>query len=366
MLCHVALIGNRFIFTLHSVTLGATPLETGLLLAGLMVGPMLMSVHFGRWSDQFGYARPCAMGIAMMFLSGIVAALGGSMPTLFVASALTGCGFMLGNVAIMNAIGKLTHPQDMTRAFSTLAMMLSLSALTGPLIGGFVIDYLGHATAYLAIAVFSAASAVQLWWATRRYILPVVPVAALGTRRLLDLLENRPLRMVFMASGLISMGWDTFSFLAPLQGIRAGLSATATGMVMGTFAVGMFAIRLGLPAMAKRLSEWRIISLAMLITAAGFIAFPLFTSFWPLAASALLLGMSLGCSQPIIMTLLHHTSPEGRAGESVGVRATISSFSQTMLPILFGGLGSAVGLVAVFWCAAVMLLAGAASSVRQR
>jgi MFS family permease len=117
--------------------------------------------------------------------------------------------------------------------------------------------------------------------------------------------------------------------------------------------------------MSRRLSEWRIMSLALFVTAAGFVAFPLMHGFWSLAGAAFLLGMSLGCSQPVSMSLVYRTSPPHRAGEAVGVRAAITSFSQTALPMLFGALGSAVGLVAVFWCASILLLAGGATAARR-
>jgi MFS family permease len=365
VVAHVAFSGNRFIFTLHAVALGATPLEIGLLLGLLMAGPMVLSVQFGRWSDRIGYQRLSVIGFTMLIAAGLAAAAAGGLPLLCVASVLTGCGYMLAHVAVYNAIGRVTPSSHTTSAFSLLATAFSLSALGGPLLSGIAIDQLGHRGAYLAMTVFAVASLLALWWATRRYSVPPVPDTARAKAHVFDLLQDNGLQAVFVASGLLSMAWDLFIFLAPLQGVRSGLSATATGAIVAAFSAGTFAIRLVLPAIARRLGEWRIMAATLFVTAAGFVAFPLMQGLGPLATAAFLLGMSLGCSQPVSMSLVYRTSPPQRAGEAVGIRATITAFSQTALPMLFGALGSAAGMVTVFWVASALLIAGGASAARR-
>ncbi|MGE4238868.1 MFS transporter [Ramlibacter sp.] len=363
---HVAFIGYRFTFLLHAVKLGAAPLEIGVLLGLLMLGPMLLSVQFGRWSDRFGYGRLCALGFSMEFVAGVLAIAGASMPALYVTSVLTGCGYMLAYVAALNATGKLTRSEDMTRAFAMLTMSLSLSALVAPLVCGYAIDHWGHAAGYAAMAGSTVISLSLLAWAVRKYRVAPMPAVAKSSGSLLELIWHPNLRTIFMVSALLSMGWDTFGFLAPLHGVHAGLSATAIGVIVGIFAGGSFAVRLALPLLSRRLGEWRILCIALLVTGAGFVAFPVLTNFWALVAVAFVLGMSLGCAQPTSMSLIYRASPPERAGEAGGVRAAIVSSSQTALPMIFGALGSAVGLAAVFWCTAALLIAGGARALRHR
>ena len=361
---HVVFFGNRFTLMLQAVALGASPLEIGLVLGVLMLGPMLLCVQFGRWSDRMGYTRLCALGIAMCLSACLLAAAVGAMPALYAASALTGTGYMLVYVAGLNAIGKLTADQDVTRALSVLTMALSVSALVGPLMAGFFIDLGAHAWAYLGLSAFAVASALQLAWAARRYRMQGAPTVAGASGGVRDLLKVPAMRAVFIMAALLSMGWDTFGFLAPLHAVASGHSATATGVIVGAFAAGSFAVRLCLPAMSRRLGEWRLISVALLVTGVAFIAFPLLHDFRALVCIAFLLGMSLGCSQPLSMSLIHRAAPAGRAGEAGGLRAAMVSLSQTTLPVMFGGLGSAVGLPAVFWCASLLLLAGSVRAMR--
>jgi len=364
--CHAAFCGNRFIFALHAVALGATPLQIGCLMGALMLVPMFLSVQFGRWSDRFGYTRLCMLGTGMLVAAGLIAASARSIPPLFVASVLTGSGFMMAQLATSNTIGKVAPPGQVTRAFSVLAMSFSLSSLGGPFISGFLIDAWGHAVAYIAMVASSIAGALSLAWAARKYAVSPAPAAVHHARaRLADLLRDRALLNVFIAAGLLASAWDLLVFLTPLHGVASGLSAAATGTVVAAFAVGTFVIRIILPSLTQRVGEWHIVAGSLAVTATGFVAFPLLSGLGPLMGASFVLGMALGVSQPVSMTLIFRTAPPHRAGEAVGVRGAITSSSQTVFPLLFGALGTAVGIVAVFWFAALLLIGGAAGAARQ-
>jgi len=337
----------------------------GLMLGMLMVVPMFLVVHIGRHSDRAGFAVPAAAGLLLQLAAAIVVSAWPTVPGLFVASVLTGTGYMSAHVSLNNAVGQAA-PQRTTEAFSTLAMGFSLSGLTGPLLAGVAIDHLGHTASFLVLGLFSLAALLVLQRARRRYTVRPAAPSLHRDARVLDLLRDSRLRAVFIASGMISMGWDLFTFLAPLQGVRAGLSATATGMLVGGFGLGTFAIRLLLPRLARGAGPWATMAFALLVTAAGYLAYPLLHGFVPLLCASFLLGMALGTGQPMSMTLVHLTAPPGRAGEAVGVRSMITSASQTALPVVFGALGSALGVVFVFWVMSALLAGGGAFAIRQR
>ena len=187
-----------------------------------------------------------------------------------------------------------------------------------------------------------------------------------GESRIMDLLRNRPLRRVFIASGLLNMAWDLYTFVMPIYGSRIGLSASTIGAVMGSFAISIFAVRLLLPLLIRRVLPWQVIGAALLISAAVYCVFPLFTSVPLLVALSCVLGLGLGCSQPMVMALLYNTSPPGRQGEAVGVRTTVMNASSTALPLGSGALGAALGMGPVFWSMAALLGAGAYIVNRRR
>ena len=367
VLGHVAFAGDRFTLTLQAVSLQASPLAIGILMSLLMVVPMVLSIHMGRWADRLGFARPAALGLGLLAAAGLLAALVPSMPALYAASVFIGSGYTLAHVAINNAVGQLAPARQLTRSFSVLALGFSVSGMAGPLIAGVVIDHFGHAAAFVGLLGFALVSLALLLPLARGGPDPVpVRETAADPPSVIGLLRHGPLRAVLVVSGLLSMGWDMFMFLAPLQGVRAGLSATSTGLLMGAFGTGTFAIRLLLPLLNARMSEWRTLSWALFVTALCYVIFPLAATLPLMLTAAFAMGLSLGCGQPMAMSLLHLTAPPSRAGEAVGIRTSIVSASQTLFPLLFGAMGSALGVAAVFWAGATVLASGGAFARRRK
>ncbi|HET6264572.1 MAG TPA: hypothetical protein VFD95_06935, partial [Usitatibacter sp.] len=58
----------------------------------------------------------------------------------------------------------------------------------------------------------------------------------------------------------------------------------------------------------------------------------------------------------IILTYNH--APSGRSGEALGMRLTVNKLTQIVVPLAFGAMGSAFGLVPVFWANGAFLLTG--------
>ena len=366
VLGHVAFAGDRFTLTLQAVALKASPLAIGILMSLLMVVPMLLSIQMGRWADRLGYARPAALGLGLLAAAGLLAGLVPSMPALCAASVFIGSGYTLAHVAINNAVGQMAPARHLTRSFSTLALGFSVSGLTGPMVAGVVIDHFGHTAAFFALLGF-VLLALALLLPLAREPEPLPARAALAEpASVVGLLRHAPLRAVLIVSGLLSMGWDMFMFLAPLHGVRSGLSATSTGLLMGAFGAGTFAIRLLLPLLNARMTEWRTLSWALFVTALCYVIFPLAATLPLMLTAAFAMGLSLGCGQPMAMSLLHLTAPPSRAGEAVGMRTSIVSASQTLFPLLFGALGSALGVAAVFWAGATVLASGGAFARRRK
>ena len=58
------------------------------------------------------------------------------------------------------------------------------------------------------------------------------------------------------------------------------------------------------------------------------------------------------------MSLLHGLAPAGRMGEAVGVRMSIINASTFAVPLLFGAIGSSLGIAPVFWLVGAALAGG--------
>lgn len=363
VVAHVSFGGARLTLTLQAVHLHASPLVVGVLMSLLTVVPSLTSVAIGRWTDRIGFLRPTCWGLGVVTAAELLAAAFPSLPVLGVTSVLVGSGFMVAHVAVYNEIGHAAQPAERVRAFGLTGMGFSLSALAGPLLAGLAIDHLGHRWSFLLMALFPVVSiALALGLPVRAR--DAVRAAATDTS-LLGLVRHAPLRAVLGMSVMISVGWDLFTFLVPLHGVRQGLSATEIGIVVGAFGVGSFAARLALPWVAARVTEWKLLRGAVALAAAGYFVYPFCGHVATMLPLSFALGLVLGCGQPLVMSLLHVSAPPGRTAEAVGLRAALTSAGQTVLPLLFGALGAAAGMFPLFWTAATALGAGAAYSARR-
>ena len=151
----------------------------------------------------------------------------------------------------------------------------------------------------------------------------------------------------------------------PIHGRAIGLSASVIGMIIGMQAAAAFVVRLWMPWLARRYGEMRVLTGSLLMAGMTFLLFPAFADPLILAAISFLLGLGLGCGQPLSIILTYSHSPPGRAGEALGLRLTVNKFTQIMVPLIFGSLGSAFGVYPIFWSSAVLLLAGGVNNARQ-
>ena len=174
----------------------------------------------------------------------------------------------------------------------------------------------------------------------------------------LDLLRMPRLRNTIIASSLVSIAWDLYQFYLPIYGHSIGLSASTIGLVISAFAVAVFAIRIALPALVRRWGEYEVLVYTIVLAALAFFLFPLFENPYLLAAVSFLLGLGVGCGQPISGTLIYSLAPPGRAAEGAGVRVMFNNVTHLTVPLLFGGIGTAFGFTPVFMACSALLFSG--------
>jgi len=346
----------------------ASTFTVGVTLSLFALVPMLIAVRAGRWIDAVGPRRPTLIGLGMMLggvsLPAIFSYASADIAPLLVAAALIGTGSTLAMLSIQQLVGERADPNHRAAAFSWFALGASIAGLVGPVISGLLIDSVGHRATFGVLVVVVMAALASTW--ANRTLLPVRDGTVTGLEPLhpFELLKYQELRRTLTATVLISMSWDLQSFVVPVHGTRVGLSASQIGFVLGAFAVATFTIRLAMPWLSRRFSEWQVLTYTLFNTMVAFLLFPLFASLAPLMAVAFLLGLGLGAAQPNVMSLLHARSPEGRVGEALGLRTTIMNSSHVVLPLVFGAFGSVLGAGAMLWAMAAVVCGGGAAALR--
>ena len=358
VMLHLSFAGLRVLLSLFALHLHASPLTVGVLMSLLAAVPMAFAVYWGRYIDRVGTHRPMLLGSASVVAAGLVGFAFPRIEALFAVSVLAGSGFMLFHIAVNQAAGLLGGAQDRARNFTVLALAFSTSNFVGPVYTGYAIEWIGHRASFLLLALTAVVTLAVLAW--NRIALPrnATPYRSGDKRRVTDLLQVPGLLTVFVVSGLLSMAWDLFTFVMPIHGSRLGLPASTIGLILGCFGGAVFAVRLVLPWIARRVNERRILIGAMFVTGTGLAVMPLVERVGLLMALSFILGVGLGGTQPMIMALLFNAAPQGRGGEAVGVRTLLLNFSQAGIPLVFGALGAVLGMAPVLWTMAAALVGG--------
>lgn len=280
------------------------------------------------------------------------------LPILYLATLLIGTGFMVIQVAAQHSVGALSVAEKRATNFSWLALGFSISGFCGPVLAGLIIDHAQHSIAYLIFSGFTLVVLLLIGAGSLHQVHPNAQEESLHAGSALDLLRHTEMRRIYIVGTLLSSAWDLFTFVVPIQGARLGFSASTIGFILGCFSAATFFVRLAMPWISRRMTEWQILTAALMLAALCYMLFPLMQHPLSMIVIAAMLGVAVGSSQPNMLALLHHAAPSGRAGEAVGVRVTIGNACQVFLPLAFGGAGMALGLPVVFWGMGAMIGAG--------
>lgn len=360
---HACMAGVRMAAPLQALEQGRSEWSVGVLMALFAVGPIALALPAGRMADRHGYHRPLYVAVAMSLAGGVLAALSSHYLAICAAALLTGAGANIGLITIQRTAGRVAVDHTARiRVFSWLGLAPALANLVGPLTAGALIDLAGFRAAFAVLMLMPLAA---LGWSRIVPREPPAPAAGAASRprTAWDLLQAPGMRRLLLVNWLLSACWDVHTFVLPILGHQRGLSASAIGTIFGLFALAVAGVRLLIPLIAHRVTAPQVLVGSMLWVAAVFAAYPLVHSAWAMALCALLLGLSLGAVQPMVMSTLHHLTPDARHGEAIALRSMVINASSTAMPLLFGLLGTAVGAATLFW---VMGAASAAGGVVAR
>lgn len=362
VLTHIATNGARVALTLFAINLDANAFTVGALIATYSFLPALLSVTAGRWIDRVGLARPVLIGAIGVGVGTALPFFWSALPMLYFASAMVGVSFMLCNIAAYHAVGEMSSAEDRPANFSYLALGFSVSSFIAPIFAGVGIDTVGFRATFLLLALFTVLPIIAVALGTLAHTRNASAHESAAARdtnaSVFDLLKSPVLRYLFITMAILTLAWDVYGFAVPVHGTALGLSASEIGIVMGAFAAGNFTVRLALPFLAKWATPWTVLTAALFVTGLTYIAVPFASHVVALMALMYCLGLGLGAPQPMVLTLLHEAAPPGRAGEALGLRTTLINTSQTIMPLVFGALGTALGMSPLFWGMAGILLIG--------
>jgi MFS family permease len=365
LMAHLALAGSRITTSLYALSLNSSEFTVGILIALFSLFPMILGVPTGRLVDRVGFMKPMLGGCLSMTVGCALPGFVSGLPILYLATLFIGTGFMAVQVVSQHTVGAMSSTENRSTNFSWLALGYSISGFCGPVMAGFIIDHARYSIGYLVFCGFALSALTLTVYGRLKRIELTRHAENTASGSALDLLRDVEMRRIYVIGTLLSSAWDLFTFVMPIHGSRLGLSASTIGLILGCFSAATFTVRLAMPWISRRYTEWQVLASALTLAVVCYALFPMMRQPFSLMAVAAILGLAVGSSQPNMLALLHHSAPAGREAEAVGIRITIGNACQVLLPLAFGGAGATLGLSAVFWAMGAMIGTGVPGAWRK-
>ncbi len=366
---HACMAGTRMAAPLLALKQGYSPAAVGVLLALFSIMQVVLALPAGRFADRHGLKRPVGFAVMAACTGAGLAMAFPVFPMLCLTALLTGGATGAANISLQRHVGRAASQAggsaQVRRVFSWLAIGPAASNFIGPFSAGLLIDYAGpvasSTTGYRAAFLLMALLPLASWLLVQRTteMAPIVAPEGAGKPKAWDLLKQPVFARLMLVNWFLSSCCDVHTFVVPVLGFERGISASSIGSILGAFALAAAAVRVALPFVASHIKEYKIITTAMLVTCVLFGIYPFMQGALAMGVCSVLLGISLGTVQPMIMSTLHQITPEARHGEALGLRLMAINASSVAMPMLFGTAGAVAGVSVVFWAVGAVVGLGA-------
>lgn len=341
---------------LLALKLGYDKAAVGLLIALFALPQILLALPAGRWADRRGLKVPVRSSVMLAVLGGAVAAAWPLYPVLCVTALFTGASIATAAIAIQRHAGRMAGtPEEFKHAFSWLSMAPALSNFVGPLTAGLTIDHAGYPAAFVLLAALSIAG---WWWIRSARDMPHACSDKTKSATAWSLWHEPWFGRVLLLNCFTAGSFEVHAFAVPVLGHERGLSASAIGSILGSFAIATAAVRSAIPFIATRLQEWMFITVAMAITALSFLIYPFAQSPLAMALCSAAIGMATGGVQPMVMSLLLQITAPHRHGEVVAMRHLMINVTSVAMPMLLGAVSGLAGVSGLLWLMSIVVGAG--------
>lgn len=362
---------TRPMLPLYAAKLGASEFNIGLLVATYAFFPMVFAIQIGKMTDRIGNYYPSVCGTVGLVVGVSLPAFFPTMWALFVSQTIVGLSQILINVSLQNIIGTSSTATNQDRNFSFFSLAVSMGWLIGPVVGGYLGDYFRFQTVYLYTILFGlCAFGFALFLPRVRMaayedgtvVETEQPAHAKGT---FGLLWKRDVRVAMVTSALVLYSRDIFVAYFPIYASSQGYTASIIGWIISIMGMALVMIRLSLPRMILLWGRMRVLFGSLVMGGVSFLLIPVHGYLYVVIGLAILLGMGLGCGQPLSMSITYNAAPESRTAEVLGLRLAVNRCSQVVAPLLFGAIGTVVGVSFVFYFSGAFLLSGAMYALRK-
>ncbi|OXM47169.1 MFS transporter [Amycolatopsis thailandensis] len=361
-----AFAGHTVIPLLAATVLAATPFEMGLLTAAETIAFLIIGLPAGVWVDRMrrrtlmlraDFVRAALLfTIPLAWWAGVL-----SLPQLLVVATLVGVATVFFDVAYQSYLPSLVGREHLLEGNAKLQASQSVAFLTGPGVGGGLVQLAGAANAVLMTGAGFLTSALCL---LRIRTVEETPERNEGERLLPQIVEglrfvftDGALRSIVACTATANLANGAFTAIQILFLNRElGLSPAAVGIVLATGGVGGIIGAILAGRITRRIGQARSIWFVPLLTWPFQLLLPLAAPGWRIVlfpAALAIAGFGIIVYNVAQVSYRQAVCPDRLLGR---MNASVRFVVWGMLPLggLIGGvLGEMIGIRGTLWFAAV-------------
>jgi MFS transporter, DHA1 family, multidrug resistance protein len=341
---------------------GASPGHVQQSVASFFLGLAVGQGFYGPLSDRFGRTRPLYAGLLLFVLASIACALTPSMNFLIVVRFFQALGACSGQVIARAIVRDLFEPREAVQVFSLLVLVMGVSPVLAPLVGGQILQWFPWRTIFWVIASLGAAGLTGSLLRLHDTHRGERRKLAIGTvlRTYGDLLRDRAFMGYVLAGGMAMAGMFAYIVGSPYVFIEHFHVTTAQfGYFFGINALGLVLAAQVNARLVRRYTSDAIIRKVLAVQVGSGIV--LFAGAWTgvlqlygVAALLFVYVASVGCLFPNItaMAMAPHGARAGSASALIGVlQFTLAAASAALIGA--ADTGAAIPMAALIAACAV-------------
>ncbi len=360
-------VGAQWLLIDHS------PLLVSLVQTASSVPIVMLALPAGAWADLVDRRRLLLGAQAAMFLAAAALAastfLGAASPALILTlTFLLGCGNAVASPAWQAIQPDLVERAVLPQAAALNGVNMNLARAVGPALGGVIVATVGAGWVFVlnAVSFVGIAAVVTRWRAPERVDAGsrehLVEAVRAGGRYVRHALIVR--RLLYRAVLFIPAASAVWALLPVVASRNLGLGSAGYGLLLGMVGVGAVTGALVIPRVRARVGSARLVTAAMLVTAAavGVIA----TVRQPVLVSLALLPVG-GAWIAVMSSLnsgLQLALPNWVRARGLAYYLVVFQGAQALGAVIWGVVADRTSVATALLVAAAVLVLGAAVGVR--
>jgi MFS family permease len=343
------------------VEFGEGDAAAGLLVAAATLPGIVMAPVIGLMADRFGRRKVLIPCLAVFGIGGLLAVGAPSFDSLLACRLLQGVGSAgLINLAVV-LLADSWDGEERARLIGYNAAVLTVSIAIFPAVGGLLAQIGGWRLSFVPYGLALVTAAAVYRW------LPRVAITSSSSLREQISAAGRALRQPVVA-GSVSFGAVVFAlifglFLTAMPVLlndTFGLDPFARGLMLSVPALTSTLAALSLGRVRSALGASRLLLIANLLFAIGFLTIGLAGAIAVVVIGALCYGFGEGSAIPTLQDLVASRAPDDSRAAVVAVWVGFARAGQTVGPLVaalaLGGIGAQATFVAGAAVAALLLV----------